>query len=163
MAKIGRPTKLTPELQEKLCNLISRGFQLERAAELAGIGKTTFFKWKEKAKTAKSGTYREFREAIKEADAQAEILHLENIRKAALGGAEQEEVVTETEEGERGSGEYTKKRVTKKRAIPIWQASGWILERRFPERWARDKALQNSEENEPLPWSDDEPDPLGGK
>jgi hypothetical protein len=163
MAKTGRPTKLTPELQEKLCNLISRGFQLERAAELAGIGKSTFFRWKDKAKTAKSGIYRDFREAVKEADAKAEIILLESVRKTALGGLDQEETVTETEDGEKGSGDYTKKRVTKKKSFPVWQASAWILERRFPERWARDKALQNSEENEPLPWSDDEPDPLGGK
>jgi hypothetical protein len=39
-----------------------------------------------------------------------------------------------------------------RQARTSWRAAAWMLERRWPERWGRDRAL--------APEGDDEPDPL---
>ena len=67
MAKRGRKTKLTSSIVEKICNGVRLGFTYEHAAQLAGVGYSTFNAWKKKGETAKSGQFREFREAIKRA------------------------------------------------------------------------------------------------
>ena len=72
MSKVGRPTKLTPEVQEKICNAIRAGNYYEAACAYAGIGYSTFRAWMIKGEKAKSGKYREFMEAIKKAEYEAE-------------------------------------------------------------------------------------------
>ena len=158
--KPGRKTKLTTETQERLCNLITQGFDICRAAELSGIGRSTFFKWRDKAAVAKSGIYKEFGDALKEADAQHEAFLISNINKAIKGGQVTEEEVIEKD----GAGNITKRKITRKETVPSWHACAWKAERKYPERWALRNVYDTSEENKPLPWSDDgiEPvDPLG--
>jgi hypothetical protein len=43
--KMARPTKLTPELTERLCYLIEKGFSYKRACEASGITYVTFNEW----------------------------------------------------------------------------------------------------------------------
>ena len=158
--KRGRSTKLTKETQERLCSLISQGFDIYRAAELAGIGRSTFFKWRAKSEIAKSGIYRDFGDALKKADAQQEAFLVSNINKAIVGG----NITTEEHIEKDGKGNILKQKVTKKEAQPSWHACAWKLERKYPERWALRNVQDNSEENKPLPWSDDgieTVDPLG--
>jgi len=88
------------------------------AAEAAGIGETTFYRWMTKGSKAKGGLFREFWESIKKSEALAEQNALENLQQAA--GAEN-----------------------------AWQAYGWYLERKFPQRWA--KRERNYKEPEKLP------------
>lgn len=45
---MGRATKLTPEVQDKVCQAVASGMHLHRAAKLAGIGERTFYRWMEK-------------------------------------------------------------------------------------------------------------------
>lgn len=73
MSKGGRPTKLTPEVQEKICNAIRAGNYYEAACAYAGIGYSTFRTWMIKGEKARSGKYREFVEAIKKAEYEAEV------------------------------------------------------------------------------------------
>lgn len=42
---VGRPSKLTPEIQERIVTLIVEGSYPEIAAQACGIGSTTFFRW----------------------------------------------------------------------------------------------------------------------
>lgn len=72
MAKIGRPSKLTPAVKQRLLDAIRAGNYYEAACVYAGIGETTFYRWMERGEKASSGEYREFWESVKRAEAEAE-------------------------------------------------------------------------------------------
>jgi len=80
---MGRPSKLTPELAKMICDGIKLGLPLHVAAARAGVGRSTFFKWKQRAKTAKSGRYKDFGEQLREADAVAQALLVGRIHDAS--------------------------------------------------------------------------------
>lgn len=80
---VGRPTKLCPEIIETITNAILAGSYIETAAALAGISKETFYDWLKKGAVAQSGLLFEFSDAIKRAQAQAEMNDLMVINKAA--------------------------------------------------------------------------------
>jgi len=69
---MGRPSKLTPEVTKRLVEAIRAGNYYEAACAYAGIGYSTFRVWMIKGEKAKSGKYREFIEAIKKAEYEAE-------------------------------------------------------------------------------------------
>lgn len=84
---MARPTKLTPEIEKKICDYLKEGNYRETAAEMAGIGTTTFYNWLKKGKEAKrKSKFREFRDAVKKAEAFAESYHLQKLRKAGDKG-----------------------------------------------------------------------------
>ena len=84
---MGRPSKLTPEVQDRIVQAIAAGNYLEVAAAYAGIGKTTLYRWLEHADDPKSDDrYRHFREAVESARAQAEVRNVALIQKAANDG-----------------------------------------------------------------------------
>jgi hypothetical protein len=41
----GRPSKLTPELTSRLCNLLEKGVSYKTACELSGVAYVTFNEW----------------------------------------------------------------------------------------------------------------------
>lgn len=79
----GRPTKLTEELQQKLCRLVSAGNHINDACVIAGISKRTFENWTDRGRRAHTGKYRDFVEAIERAEAQAKARNVALIQKAA--------------------------------------------------------------------------------
>lgn len=79
----GRNDKLTPDKQEIIMLAIRNGNYATTAAAYAGIAESTFYLWKEKGKAAKSGKYREFYEALTNAEAQSEMFLLAKIMKDA--------------------------------------------------------------------------------
>lgn len=84
---MARPSKLTPELTELIVLAIRAGNYSKVAAEMAGIGETTFYRWLELgAKEGAKKEFREFRESIKRAEAEAEVRSVALIRQAADGG-----------------------------------------------------------------------------
>jgi hypothetical protein len=153
----GAKLKLTETRIKVLCKAIELGLPQQKAAILAGISETTFYYWKSKGENAKRGIYRSFWESLKKAQAQAEIRHLKNIAKHALGGMK----IVETKTTTNANGSVTTT-VTEKEAPGSWQSSAWWLERKYPERYGRNRNVE-TEDNKPLPWSDteDAPDPLG--
>ena len=64
-----RPSKLTPQLRDRICEYIAKGHYIERACALCGISRRTFYNWLEKAETGGS-KYTDFFEAVKRAEAQ---------------------------------------------------------------------------------------------
>jgi len=70
--EMARPSKLTPEITKRLIEAIRAGNYYEAACAYAGIGYSTFRAWMIKGEKAKSGKYREFMEAIKKAEYEAE-------------------------------------------------------------------------------------------
>lgn len=83
---MGRPTKLTPEVQEKIVSLVRAGNYPEVAAQAAGINAATYYRWMQKGEES-TKPYGEFREAVKEAQAAAESHAVTIIRKAAMDGS----------------------------------------------------------------------------
>jgi hypothetical protein len=125
----GRKSRLTRELQDQLTNFISRGHFETMACAACGVAESTYFRWKElgedhledrggKRVVVKARSpYREFREAVEKAKAQAQMLHLENIRASAFS---------------------TEKDGDKTKIVPKnWTASAWYLERTAPHMFGR--------------------------
>lgn len=119
MAVTGRPSKLTPELQTRICDMLRAGNYLETAAAYAGVNKTTLYDWMKrgaremerveksegKAKIRKKEQpYVDFSNAIEKALAEAEVRDLIIISNAAKTD---------------------------------WKAAAWKLERKNWQRWGR--------------------------
>lgn len=68
----GRPTKLTPEVQERLCAAISAGNYYQAACGAAGISYSKFRDWMNRGKKQRKGLFRDFREAVLKAERDAE-------------------------------------------------------------------------------------------
>lgn len=83
----GRPTKLTPELQDKVCKLVSAGNYIETAAAFVGVSKTSLYDWMKKGNEQKKGIHRNFLNAIEKALAESEIRDNMTISNAANAGA----------------------------------------------------------------------------
>src|SRR5439155_9145176 len=69
----GRPTKLTPDVQERLTSAIRAGNFYEAACGYAGIDYRTFRRWMERGERESRGQFRALREAVEKAEADAEV------------------------------------------------------------------------------------------
>ena len=78
----GRPTKFTPEVQQRILDALKGGNYRETAAQYAGIGLETFYGWMARGRAGEPG-FREFAEAVEQAIAQAEIRDVLLIGEAA--------------------------------------------------------------------------------
>lgn len=121
---MARPTKLTPEAQERICQAIRLGATYEHAAQRGGIGYSTLRDWVLRGEAeldrvadnprasirADELIYVEFSEALKEAESDGILANLAHIRKAAQGDEDNR---------------------------PQWQAAAWLLERRHPNIYGR--------------------------
>ena len=70
---MSRPTKLTAEVQTRICNAIKAGNYYEAAAVYGGVDYQTFRNWMKRGKVSKRGIYFEFFEAVTKANADAEV------------------------------------------------------------------------------------------
>ena len=83
---MGRPTKLTPEVQEKIVELIKAGNYANAICSAAGIWPNTFTNWMNRGEEEKSGKYRNFYLAVKEAEDSCEVACVAVIRTAIDAG-----------------------------------------------------------------------------
>ena len=70
---MGRPNKLSPEIQERICSALRGGNYESAAAAAGGVGSSTFHRWMERGRLAKSGPYRDFWVAVTRARDAAEL------------------------------------------------------------------------------------------
>jgi hypothetical protein len=105
---MARPSKLTAEVADRICQAILAGATIETAAAHAGIGASTFYDWIKRGRDGDQH-YAEFVDQLDQAVATSEVRDLAIIARAA-------------EEH--------------------WQAAAWRLERRFPERYARNRRVE---------------------
>jgi hypothetical protein len=83
----GRPGKLTARRQRAIVDAIRRGAHRAQAAEAAGIARSTLQGWLSRGELDDArGRYREFAEAVRTAEAQAELEALKSIERAAAEG-----------------------------------------------------------------------------
>lgn len=85
---MARPTKLTEETKNKIIQAIAAGNYQETAAKYAGINPNTFYTWMKLGENKKAKPiYKEFREAVEKARAQAEIRNVALIQQAGQDGS----------------------------------------------------------------------------
>ncbi|MDY6957667.1 MAG: hypothetical protein SVK08_00785 [Halobacteriota archaeon] len=82
--KRGRKTKLTPELQNKICQYIRAGNYIITACQAVGISQTTYERWINTGNKSKDGIYSDFVDAIKIAEAESEARNVLIVEKAAI-------------------------------------------------------------------------------
>ena len=82
---MARPTRCTPAVTQRVADAIRGGNYANVAAQYAGIGERTFHKWMERA-AAGDEPYVQFRQAVKEAEAIAEVRNMALIQQAAQAG-----------------------------------------------------------------------------
>ena len=79
---MGRPTKLTPELQEELLKALRGGAYVEDACGYVGIHKDTFYEWMRRGADG-DDLYSEFSDAVEKARASAVVRNIALLQKAA--------------------------------------------------------------------------------
>jgi hypothetical protein len=67
---MGRPTKLTPEMRDKICAQLRNGLFRRHAAALAGIPEQTLSEWYHRGARDEKGVYRDFFHAVNAAEAE---------------------------------------------------------------------------------------------
>jgi transposase len=111
---MGRPSKLTDELQAEIVDHLKTGNYIETVCALVGISKSTFYSWLNKGKTStRTNKYSRFAYAVERAQAWAE------ARLVAL---------------------------ISKQAEKTWQAAAWLLERKHPSKWSRNRKEEQKPE-----------------
>jgi len=79
----GRPSKLTPAVQEKVVQALHIGNHRKHAAQFAGIDECTLRRWMARGKNPAEEAYVAFRQAVEEAEAKAHVMAMGAIAKAA--------------------------------------------------------------------------------
>jgi len=69
----GRRTKLTPEVHAAIVAYMRAGAFAWVAAEAAGIDKSTLYRWMDRGAREASGSYHDFAEDVRQAQAQARV------------------------------------------------------------------------------------------
>jgi hypothetical protein len=107
------------------------------AAEVGGVGESTFYRWLQQGEAEPAGIYKEFWEAVTRARYEAEQDNVANVQKAARG----HDAVKVVEEV--GADGQVKRTTTTWREYD-WRAAAWYLERSFPERWGHRQKLEHT-------------------
>ena len=81
MARVGRRSKLTSEVQSRIVEAIRVGNYTTVAVAYAGVGRTTFYRWMRRGKRAGHGLYRRFYEAVRQANVEAEVRAVAIVQK----------------------------------------------------------------------------------
>lgn len=112
--KLGRPSKLTPEVKRRFIEAIRAGSHYEPACQYAGIDYKTFRDWMQRGQgvhPARSSAqeYVDFAAEVMRAEAEGELQCI-----AAIKGATKED----------------------------WRPAAWMLERRHAERWSKSEKIE---------------------
>jgi transposase len=79
---MARPSKLTPAVQDRIVAAIRAGNYAEPAARSAGVSPATYHRWMARGEKEPSGIYRDFYEAVRKAEADAEVEAVARVRRA---------------------------------------------------------------------------------
>ncbi len=79
----GRRSKLTAQLQKKICGYIEKGNTFERSCALCDIDQSTFHRWRQRGEKTKRGKFYEFCKVVKKAEEKFIAWNVAIILKAA--------------------------------------------------------------------------------
>ena len=80
---MGRQSKLNAERQARLCEALRAGNTRAAAADYAGIGERTLYRWIRRGEDEGNGEYWRLWQAVKKAEADAEVRNVAIIQQAA--------------------------------------------------------------------------------
>ena len=83
---VGRPTKFTPDVRTRIISAIRNGNTYEASANYGGVSYDSFRGWLKRGEDDADGEFFEFFNAIKKAEAEAEIESVALIRRSAQDG-----------------------------------------------------------------------------
>jgi hypothetical protein len=112
----GRPTSLTPEVQEAIVVALRKGNYRQTAAAAAGVHRNRLAEWEKRGESGEE-PFAEFMLAMIAAEAEAEMELVDEIRHARKD----------------------------KDGADLWTSRAWILERRFAHRWSGRVKQQTAE------------------
>lgn len=125
----GRKTLLTPELQRAICDNITAGLNQQDAAELAGVPPSTFYYWLKRGELEQNRLAQAPR--AKPRPKETPFLEfLESVKKAQIDFK-----LTQVKNVEQAAPQH-------------WQASAWLLERRFPKEYGQQVLVRQQVERE---------------
>ncbi|HEX9952798.1 MAG TPA: hypothetical protein VGB53_13580 [Rubricoccaceae bacterium] len=155
---MARPTKLTHDIQSRICTALKAGNTRASAAEYGGITASTFYEWMKRGQkpaltakgaiTAKDLPFSEFSDAVTRAESDCEMRQVAIVLKAASSRTVTT-VATKSKDIMVGRGEQQKKVTLIEETVTTheeidWKASAWWLERRNPKEWKRVEARELS-------------------
>ena len=114
---MARPEKITRELIDAICEDISQGFTYDQSALNNGIAASTFYRWMHIGKQSNSDAI--YKELVIHVNEASEFSEQEALQ-----------LVRSVAKVDRN-----------------WKAAAWFLERRFPEKYAKNKNQQSGQEN----------------
>lgn len=116
---MGRPTKLTDDRRETICEALRKGVSIEGACDLAGLSHQSFYNWRERG--------------------QDELRRVENGHPNCQVRQDEQPFVEFLEATTRAIAESEEQLVgnINDAAPEDWRAAIALLERRFPERWSK--------------------------
>lgn len=134
--KRGRTPMCTPERVKKICAAIENGETFERAAELGGIVKSTFYRWMDENKDFKDAVKRA-KDVFLEWEMNGILSDAKKSLKALICGQEWEETKTEYEQDPHNPGQPRIKKQTTitRKALPNATAVIFALCNRDPDNW----------------------------
>jgi hypothetical protein len=117
---MGRKLQLNNEVIEQICQFLPRVLYIETAAALAGVSHRSLQDWLKRGKEARQKA-RRTGEPVSRADEIYATLSEKFRHAVAVGELRALNCIID-------AGEYD------------WRAAAWMLEKRFPSRWGRDRA-----------------------
>jgi len=134
----GRPvrTAISKKMTKILCDALSKGASHNKAIELAGISRTTFYKYRQLGQKQQTGIYREFVDQVLQAEKNSLTILEDTLRLAALGGY----IVTETKRVYKAGG-FIEETIIERKAPPNGQLCLAILSKRDPKKWGQQSDL----------------------
>ncbi len=120
------PYKLTPECTTRVCKSLRMGIALERALEVEGISRATFYEWRRLGREGRE-PYATFLQQTEDAFLNVELALNGTILEEALGK-------------KKPSGEVIKK--------PNWKAAAWMI--RWRQQGGRQQVELTGKDGEPL-------------
>jgi len=124
----GRKPILTEEIIQNVVSVLRTGTYIETAIACVGISKDTFYAWLRRG--ARERRRLDNDKKAKPNKEEAIYLQLSDAVKKAIAEAEIRNLAMISQAGE-----------------TQWQASAWILERRFPERWGKKDIITQTGDN----------------
>jgi len=130
MPKVPPPT---PDIRESIAATVRLNVPPEVAAIAAGVSAGDFWRWMTRGQNERRGACREFYLAIQRAETDRQKLTLAEIIQIGRGGqvVRRRKTVTTRKNGE------TLETIDETITPPQWTALAWLLERRWPQWWAR--------------------------
>ena len=155
----GRKTICTPEVIENIVANIILGLNVKDAANIAGVGKTSYFAWilrgekelkrisdnPELEVSPREAIFVEFVNNLKLAIPKRKQRSLSQLQLIARGGIAIQEKTTITRTNRHG-GTTSEEKIVVKETAPSWQAFAWLLERLHPDEFGKRLQLQTIEE-----------------